>query len=143
MAFTTQNGKTQTSLADINVTPMVDVMLVLMVIFMITAPVIQSGIQVNVPHTTNTQSLTQVRLVVTVDAAGNVYIGDQQANIHTLADDLKKKISDASRHTIYVRADEHVSWGMLAQVMDAIQQGGLTQVSMVTQPYDHPVGKGQ
>lgn len=141
MAFTTQNGRTQTSLADINVTPLVDVMLVLLVIFMITVPVIQSGIQVNVPHTTNTRALTQVRLVVTVDQSGNVYIGDQQANIHTLADDLKKKMPAGSEHTIYVRADEHVSWGMLAQVMDAIQQGGLTQVSMVTQPYDHPVGK--
>ncbi len=136
MAFTTPEGRTRTALADINVTPLVDVMLVLLVIFMITAPVIQSGIQVSVPFTHNTRILHQDRLVVTVDRAQNVYINDQLVNIHALAAELKAKLpKGAAGRLIYVRADRHVAWGALAQVMDAIKEGGLKQVSLVTQPY--------
>ncbi|MGH9534686.1 MAG: ExbD/TolR family protein [Terriglobales bacterium] len=136
MAFTTPEGRTRTALADINVTPLVDVMLVLLVIFMITAPVIQSGIQVSVPFTHNTRILHQDRLVVTVDRAQNVYINDQLVNIHALAAELKAKLpKGAAGRMIYVRADRHVAWGALAQVMDAIKEGGLKQVSLVTQPY--------
>ena len=68
MAFATSNGKTQTSLADINITPLVDVVLVLLVIFMITAPVLQSGIEVNIPKTRTVKEITEQRLVVTIEA---------------------------------------------------------------------------
>ena len=67
MAFTTSSGKTQSSLADINITPLVDVVLVLLVIFMITAPVLQSGIEVNIPKTRTVKEITEQRLVVTID----------------------------------------------------------------------------
>ncbi|MGH9541047.1 MAG: ExbD/TolR family protein [Terriglobales bacterium] len=136
MAFSTSDGRTHSSLADINITPLVDVMLVLLVIFMITAPVIQSGIEVSVPHTRNVRVLTTERVVVTVDRSGNVYEGDQLVNIHNLAATLRQKLPDPSRQEVYVRADEHLPWGQLAQVMDAIKQGGLQKVSLVTQPYD-------
>lgn len=136
MAFSTSDGRTHSSLADINITPMVDVMLVLLVIFMITAPVIQSGIEVSVPHTRNVRVLTTERIVVTVDRSGNVYEGDRLVNIHNLAATLRQTMPDPSRQEVYVRADEHLPWGQLAQVMDAIKQGGLQKVSLVTQPYD-------
>lgn len=125
------------SLAEINVTPLVDVMLVLLVIFMITAPVIQSGIQVNVPQTHNTKALTKNLLVVTVDRSGNVYIGDKLTNVTTIANDLKAHLPHPGDKAVYVRADEHVEWGVLARVMDAIQKGGMNTVQMVTQPYNH------
>ncbi len=125
------------SLAEINVTPLVDVMLVLLVIFMITVPVIQSGIQVQVPQTHNTKALTQNLLVVSVTRGDNVYIGDKITNLRTIAADLRKQMAGRKQQAIYVRADEHVSWGVLARVMDAIKSGGLTSVEMVTQPYDH------
>ena len=67
MAFTSSNGRTQTALADINITPLVDVVLVLLIIFMVTAPVLQSGIEVNVPHTRTVKEITEERLVISID----------------------------------------------------------------------------
>ena len=67
MAFTTANGRTQTALADINITPLVDVVLVLLIIFMVTAPILQSGIEVNVPHTRTVKEITEERLVISID----------------------------------------------------------------------------
>src|SRR5215470_12989226 len=67
MAFTTSNGRTQSALADINVTPLVDVVLVLLIIFMVTAPILQSGIEVNVPHTRTVKEITEERLVIRTD----------------------------------------------------------------------------
>lgn len=129
-------------LAEINVTPLVDVMLVLLVIFMITAPAIQSGIQISVPKTHNTKQLTQNLLIVNVDRSGNVYIGDQLTNLKTIAADLRKQGAETKSKEIYVRADEHLSWGVLARVMDAIKSGGLTSVDLVTEPYDQAPGGG-
>ena len=143
MAGSIQRGGSHVSLAEINVTPLVDVMLVLLVIFMITVPAIQSGIQVQVPQTHDTRQLTQNLLVVSVDATGNVYIGDTRTNLTTIAADLKKALGDsasASQKDIYVRADERVSWGVLARVMDTIKSGGFTSVQMVTRPYDQTPG---
>src|SRR5258706_4339706 len=76
MAFTTSNGRTQTSLAEINVTPLVDVMLVLLIIFMVTAPVIQSGIEVDVPQTRTVEDLTHQSITVNIDKKGSSYAGN-------------------------------------------------------------------
>lgn len=141
MAANLQRGFGST-LAEINVTPLVDVMLVLLVIFMITVPVIQSGIEVQVPKTHNTRALTQNLLVVSVDRSGNIYIGDKITNIRTIASDLRQRMAGQEQKAIYVRADEHISWGVLARVMDAIKSGGLSSVQMVTQPYDQTPAPG-
>ena len=84
MAFTTSNGRTQSSLAEINITPLVDVVLVLLVIFMITAPVLQSGVEVNVPKTRTVKEITEQRTVVTIDRDQNIFLGDKPVNIHDL-----------------------------------------------------------
>ena len=84
MAFTTSNGQTRSSLADINITPLVDVVLVLLVIFMITEPVLQSGIEVNVPKTRTVQQITEQRVVVTIDRDQKIFLNDQPINIHDL-----------------------------------------------------------
>src|SRR5438270_8279050 len=88
MAFTNPHGRTQSSLADINVTPLVDVVLVLLLIFMLTAPVLQSGIDVAVPHTKSVAQLTEERTVVTIDKSQNVFlqIGGQQDRSINLTD---------------------------------------------------------
>jgi len=140
MAFTTSNGRTQSSLAEINITPLVDVVLVLLVIFMLAAPVLQSGIEVAVPKTRTVKEITEQRLVVTIARDQSVYLGDQPINVHDLATKLHKSGSDPSHQEIYLRADEHIPFGVFASVMDAVKQAGITNISIVTQPLEAKAG---
>ena len=135
MAFTTSNGKTQSSLADINITPLVDVVLVLLVIFMITAPVLQSGIEVNVPKTRTVKEITEQRLVVTIDRDQQVFLGDKPVNVHDLGSGCVQQCL-RRKQVIYLRADERVPFGAFASVMDAVKQAGITNISIVTRPVD-------
>lgn len=136
MAFTSNTGQTRTSLAEINITPLVDVVLVLLVIFMITAPVLQSGIDVSVPKTRTVKEITEQRLVVTIDRDQQVFLGDKPVNIHDLAARLNMPGADPTKKVIYLRADERVPFGAFASVMDAVKQAGITNISIVTQPLD-------
>jgi biopolymer transport protein ExbD/biopolymer transport protein TolR len=136
VAFTSNSGQTRSSLAEINITPLVDVVLVLLVIFMITAPVLQSGIEVSVPKTRTVKEITEQRLVVTIDRNQRVFLGDQPVNIHELAQKLHQAGADPARQVIYLRADEQVPFGAFAAVMDAVKQAGITNVSIVTQPLE-------
>jgi biopolymer transport protein ExbD/biopolymer transport protein TolR len=132
MAFSSR-GRTQSALADLNITPLVDVVLVLLLIFMLTAPVLQSGIVVAVPHTRTVNQLTEEHMVVTIDKDQNVFLQDKQVNIH----DLSSLLADnpkGDKRVVYVRADEKVPFGSFASVMDAVKQAGITNISIVTQP---------
>ena len=93
MAFTASNGRTQTSLSDINITPLVDVVLVLLIIFMVTAPVLQSGIDVNVPKTRTVKEITEERLVISIDKQQRVFLGNDPVNINEIAAKLQAKDS--------------------------------------------------
>jgi biopolymer transport protein TolR len=135
MAFTNpQNGRTQTSLSDINVTPFVDVVLVLLIIFMVTAPVLQSGIEVNVPKTKTVKEITEERMVISIDRQQHLFLGNDPININEVGGALRKKIRDPEHQAIYVRCDENVTFGTFATVMDAVKQAGFTNISIVTQP---------
>lgn len=134
MAFTASNGRTQTSLSDINITPLVDVVLVLLIIFMVTAPVLQSGIDVNVPKTRTVKEITEERLVITIDKSQRVFLGNDPININEIGSKLRQKIRDPQHQSIFVRSDEDVPFGAFATVMDAVKQAGIRNVSIVTQP---------
>jgi biopolymer transport protein TolR len=134
MAFTSSNGRTQSSLAEINITPLVDVVLVLLVIFMLAAPVLQSGIEVSVPKTRTVKEVTESRVVVTINKAQEVFLGDKAVNLHDLANKLRQSGRDPAHQVIYLRADERVPFGVFATVMDAVKQAGITNISIVTQP---------
>src|SRR6201988_5201608 len=141
MAFTTSNGRTQTVLADINITPLVDVVLVLLIIFMVTAPVLQSGIDVNVPKTRTVKQITEERLVLTINKDQRAFLGNDAININEIGSKLRQKIRDPRNQSIFLRADENVPFGAFATVMDAVKQAGFSNVSIVTQPMDTNVGK--
>ena len=134
MAFTSSSGDTRTSLAEINVTPLVDVVLVLLIIFMITEPVLQSGIQVNVPQTRTVRQITQQRMLVTIDANQGIYLNDKPINIHALTDKLRAQSHDPTKQVIYLAADRTIPFAVFCTVMDAVKQAGITNVSIVTQP---------
>ena len=136
MAFTTSNGRTQTALADINITPLVDVVLVLLIIFMVTAPVLQSGIDVSVPKTRTVKQITEERMVITINKDQRVFLGNDAININEIAAGLRQKVRDPQHQSIFIRADENVPFGAFATVMDAVKQSGITNVSIVTQPLE-------
>ena len=104
MAFTASNGRTQSSISDINVTPLVDVVLVLLIIFMVTAPVLQSGIDVSVPKTRTVREITEERLVITINKDQRVFLGNDAININEIATKLHQKIRDPHNQFIFVRA---------------------------------------
>jgi len=134
MAFTNTEGRTQTSLSEINVTPLVDVVLVLLIIFMVTAPVLQSGIEVSVPRTKTVKEISEERVVVTINSKQEVFLGNDPVNINLLGQKLREKIRDPQNQAIYVRADENIPFGLFATVMDAVKASGISNVSIVTQP---------
>ena len=136
MAFTSPNGRTQTSLSEINVTPLVDVVLVLLIIFMVTAPVLQSGIEVSVPKTKTVKEISQERVVVTITSKQDIYVDKDLVNINNIGEKLSAKILDPERQPIYVRADENIPFGLFATVMDAVKASGIKNVSIVTQPLE-------
>jgi len=139
MAFTNARGRTETSLSEINVTPFVDVVLVLLIIFMVTAPVLQSGIEVSVPKTRTVKEISEERLVITINSKQEVFLGNDPININNLGDQLRQKIRDPRGQSIYVRADQNVPFGVFATVMDAVKATGISNVSIVTEPI--PPGK--
>jgi biopolymer transport protein ExbD/biopolymer transport protein TolR len=124
---------TQTALSEINMVPFIDVVLVLLIIFMITAPILQSGIEVDVPKTHTVKEITQQRLVVTLDKNQLIYLGNDPINIHQLADKIKKQ-SKSEKDVVYVRADETVPFGAFCTVIDTLRQSGISNISIVTQP---------
>jgi len=134
MAFTNARGRTETSLSEINVTPFVDVVLVLLIIFMVTAPVLQSGIEVNVPRTKTVRQISEERVVITINSKQEVFLGNDPVNINSLGDQLRQKIRDPQGQSIYVRADQNVPFGAFATVMDAVKATGICNISIVTEP---------
>ena len=136
MAFTAANGRTQTAISDINVTPLVDVVLVLLIIFMVTAPVLQSGIEVSVPKTRSVKEITEERMVISINKQQRVFLGNDPVNINEIKGKLRQKIRDPQNQSVFIRADEDVPFGAFATVMDAVKSAGITNVSIVTQPLD-------
>jgi len=135
MAFTTPQGRTATSLSEINVTPLVDVMLVLLVIFMVTAPMLQTGIDVELPETKNVQSVNpQERIIISISREGLLYYGSNAINFATIADHLKKD-AKSPKDSIFLRADKDVKWNSIISVIDAVRGAGFTEIKLVTKPF--------
>ena len=124
---------TQTSLSEINMIPFIDVVLVLLIIFMITAPILQSGIEVDVPKTKTVREIVEQRIVVTVDKGQKVYIGNDPVNIHQLGSKLKSQLKKP-QDSVFLRCDETVPFGTFATVIDTLRQSGISNISIVTQP---------
>ncbi len=123
-----------TVLAEINVTPMVDVMLVLLIIFMVAAPMIQQGVSVNLPQIVTTDLPSDPDLlVVTVDRTGNVFVGKSRVGLSSLAEKLKAINKRKGTRESFLRADKDVPYGVVVEVMAAMREAGIERLGMVTE----------
>ena len=135
MAFSTN---TSGPMSEINVTPLVDVMLVLLIIFMVTAPLMTSGVSVDLPKTdakplnSDSQPLT-----VTIDASGKIFLQDQGVELAELVAKLQAIAQNNQDRRIFVRGDKDLAYGRIMQVMGTITQGGFTKVALLA---EQPVG---
>lgn len=125
------------TLAEINVTPLVDVMLVLLIIFMVAAPMIQQGVDVNLPKVVATELPAQTNLlIVTVDRAGRVHVGKTDLAVEGLADKLRAIYVRKDEKEAYLRADKDVAYGVVVRVMAEMRKAGIERLGMVTEPPD-------
>jgi biopolymer transport protein ExbD len=128
-----RRGSTGT-LSEINVTPFVDVVLVLLIIFMLTAHIMDFGLQVDVPKVRPVQQSAKDLPIVTLTKNGDIYLNEKQANIFDLKQDIPRRFGKTS-NAVYVKADKEVIWEQLAQVVAELGAAGF-QVNMVTEPED-------
>ncbi|HJX27477.1 MAG TPA: protein TolR [Thermoanaerobaculia bacterium] len=139
MAFSLGNGgdgggDDDQVMADINVTPMVDVMLVLLIIFMIAAPMLHQGIEVALPRADaqNLQMRTEDPLVLSIDREGGLYLRETQVEIEDLVEQLKVEIDARGDDSVFLKGDRDVPYGRVVEVLDVLHRGGIVHVGMVT-----------
>ncbi len=141
MAITMPQGRTASSLSEINVTPLVDVMLVLLIIFMVTAPILQTGIDVQLPETKHvTDTNPQETIVLSISREGLIYYGSQAINFATIAQHLKRD-AKGPKESIYLRADKDVKWNSIVSVIDEVRAAGFTEIKLVTKAFKEPARK--
>jgi biopolymer transport protein TolR len=137
MAFSMNTGKGKgryRPLAEINVTPMVDVMLVLLIIFMVTAPLMTSGVSVDLPKTNaNPLNSDSEPLTVTIKADGSIFLQDQGIEIADLVGKLQAIAKNNPERRIFVRGDKDLAYGRIMEVMGTITQGGFTKVALLAE----------
>jgi biopolymer transport protein TolR len=130
------------TLAEINVIPLVDVMLVLLIIFMVAAPMLQRGVEVNLPQARNTQKLTQELIYITVPLSyrqdRKVFLDDEAVSIDFLAERTRQAMLGKSQRSVYLRSDGEVQMQELLQVFDRLKEGGIERVGIVAQQRGRP-----
>jgi Biopolymer transport protein len=143
MAFSVDNGSAGTGrrrfgnmrpLSEMNVIPLVDVVLVLLIIFMLTAQVMEFGLEVDVPKVREVRESAEELPVITITRSGEVYLADKPANVNSLADDIRARYG-AKGNAVYIRADKDTVWNPMAQVISALGQAKI-EVRLVTKPED-------
>lgn len=135
MAMDASSQRDGTTIAQINVTPLVDVMLVLLVIFMVTAPIIQQGVQVNLPQASaGAIPGTEEPLVVTVAKNGKVYLNDNPMTLAELGAKLRAIRELQADKQVYLRADQDVRYGLVMKTIAEVKQAGIERLGMVTRP---------
>ena len=121
-------------MSEINVTPLVDVMLVLLIIFMVTAPLMTSGVNVDLPKTSAAPINADTKpITVTIKGDGSLYLGDEVVTTDDLVARLQAAAQNDPSHRIFVRGDQHIDYGRVMQVMGTITSGGFTKVALLAE----------
>lgn len=123
------------ALGDINVTPLVDVVLVLLLVFMVTAPMMSRGIDVTLPVADQPQTDPEDRITVSVNARGQIFVGEKAVNLVLLEDRLRSMMEGRATRVVYLRADEALPYGKVIEVVDRLKRAGVEQIGFA---YDLP-----
>ncbi len=125
-------------MSDINVTPFVDVMLVLLIIFMVTAPMMMEGVKVSLPEATSKPLVSEKEhLLITIDNKNQIYINDYKVTLDFMREKLIKIIDGRIDNEVYIRADKEISYGLVVRVMSEIKAAGVEKIGMVTEPVEN------
>jgi len=139
MAFSTPTGggngrRIGTTLAEINIVPLVDVVLVLLLIFMLTAPMMYRGIDVNLPRASAKPTAVEERLVLTVTKERTLFLNDKRIAPGGLEGALRDAFRTRTDKTLYLKADAGLSYGAVVETMDMVRRAGIERLGMVTEP---------
>jgi len=126
-----RSRRTTSMLGEINVTPLVDVVLVLLLVFMVTAPMMSRGIDVSLPVANQPQIPQEDRITVSIRADGRVFVADQPVNVALLEDRLRGLTSGSPDSVVYLRADEGLRYGDVIRVVDVIKRAGIDRIGFV------------
>lgn len=142
MAFS-MNKQSRSPMSEINVTPLVDVMLVLLIIFMVTAPMLQEGVSVELPQAKGT-ALEKVQqndeIIVSVSGNGDIFVNEKKTTEGQLADLILQSIKDRPTREVFLRADKNVSYGIVVRIMGNLKNAGVTNLGMITTPQEESAG---
>ena len=131
-------GNNDRLMSEINVTPLVDVMLVLLIIFMVTAPMMMQGVDVALPETTSEPlAAEKEHLIISIDPKGQIYINEFQVSLDVLSGKLSKILEGKPDKEAYLRADKNIPYGTVVRVMAEIKAAGIDKLGMVTVPLDN------
>ncbi|MEA3438283.1 MAG: protein TolR [Thermodesulfobacteriota bacterium] len=131
----TNGGNHSSLMSDINVTPFVDVMLVLLIIFMVTAPMMMEGVNVSLPEATSKPLVSEKKpLIVNIDSENRIFINDFKVTVDGLGEKLNKILDGSKDREVYLKADKDISYGMVVRVMSEIKGAGVEKLGMVTIP---------
>ena len=130
-----QGGKNDSLMSDINVTPFVDVMLVLLIIFMVTAPMMVQGVNISLPEAVSEPMPSkQETLVVSINKDNHVFINDYRVTLDFLQEKIKKTLEGRDNREVFLKADKTIPYGMVVRVMSEIKKAGIEKLGMVTEP---------
>ena len=129
-------------MSDINVTPLVDVMLVLLIIFMVTAPMMMQGVNVSLPQTTpKPLPAEKEHLAVTIDRSQQIFINDYKVSLEALKEKMEKILAGKTDNKVYLRADKNVPYGVVVRVISEVKRAGVEKLGVVTEPIEEEAEK--
>ena len=138
MAMSSGSSKSRVALSEINVTPLVDVMLVLLIMFMVTAPLMQQGIEVDLPRTSSSGvDLNDEPFVLIIESTGKIMAAKNPMELSSMKDKLKAIFETRKNKQIYIQADRKVDYGIVAEVMAEVRAAGIFNIGLITIPKDN------